>query len=148
MNTGLEHVRQLLEKTDAHVVATTRRLEVAHNLQYFAEQGKEDRLTIVALDLEDEGSIQVQLVTTFLGYGFPNGMFWYVLACFTGVHGSNPPVNVVNLSLRYTTVPLTTSHTLSTACHRLMPACAHQVLASGLPSYGPLICKLSRAVTD
>lgn len=56
---GLEHVRQFLEKTDVNVVATVRCLELAHNLQYFAEQGKEDRLTIVAMDLEDENSIKV-----------------------------------------------------------------------------------------
>ena len=79
------------------MVATTRRLEVAHNLQYFAEQGKEDRLTVVALNLEDEGSIQVQLVM-FLrsqarqtGHCSTDGMFWYVSVCFTGVHGTHLP---------------------------------------------------------
>ena len=58
---GLEHVRQFLEKTDAHVVATTRHVEAAHNLQYFVQQGKADRLMVVSLDLEDEESIQVAL---------------------------------------------------------------------------------------
>lgn len=58
---GLEHVRQFLEKTDANVVATTRCLDRAQNLQFFAEQGKEDRLMVVALDLEDEASIEVSL---------------------------------------------------------------------------------------
>ena len=61
---GLEHVRQFLEKTDAHVVATTRCVEAAQNLQYFIEQGKADRLTVVMLDLEDENSIQVLLRTS------------------------------------------------------------------------------------
>ena len=58
---GLEHVREFLEKTDAYVIATTRHVEAAHNLQYFVEQGKADRLTVVSLDLEDEESIQVAL---------------------------------------------------------------------------------------
>ncbi len=58
---GLEHVRQFLEKTQAHVVATTTNNppSQANNLRLLADQGKAHRLTVVTLDLSDESSIEV-----------------------------------------------------------------------------------------
>ena len=58
---GLEHVRQFLEKTQAHVIATTRKNPAsdASNLRLLADQGKSHRLTVVTLDLSDESSIKV-----------------------------------------------------------------------------------------
>ncbi len=58
---GLEHVRQFLEKTQAHVVATTTKSppSEANNLRLLADQGKSHRLTVVTLDLSDESSIKV-----------------------------------------------------------------------------------------
>ena len=58
---GLEHVRQFLEKTDAHVVATTTKdpPSKANNLRLLADQGKGHRLTVVSLDLSKESSIKV-----------------------------------------------------------------------------------------
>lgn len=60
---GLEHVRQFLEKSDAHVVATTTKSppSEAHNLKLLKDQGKGHRLTVVTLDLSNESSIKVGL---------------------------------------------------------------------------------------
>ena len=60
---GLEHVRQFLEKSDAHVVATTTKSppSEAHNLKLLKDQGKGHRLTVVTLDLSKESSIKVGL---------------------------------------------------------------------------------------
>ena len=60
---GLEHVRQFLEKSDAHVVATTTKdpPSEAHNLKLLKDQGKGHRLTVVTLNLSDESSIKVGL---------------------------------------------------------------------------------------
>lgn len=59
---GLEHVRQFLEKTDVHVVATTTKApSEAKNLMLFKDQGKGHRLTIITLNLSDESSIKVGL---------------------------------------------------------------------------------------
>lgn len=57
---GLEHVRQFLEKTQAHVVATTTKSppSEANNLKLLADQGKSHRLTVGTLDLSDESSIK------------------------------------------------------------------------------------------
>lgn len=63
---GLEHVRQFLEKTDAHVIATTtiNPPSAAKNLKLLQDQGKGDRLTVITLDLSDESSIKVGLGIT------------------------------------------------------------------------------------
>lgn len=56
---GLEHARQFLEKTKAHVVCTVRKSSTIKHLQAFEEQGRSHRLLIVELDTTDEKSIQV-----------------------------------------------------------------------------------------
>ncbi|KAL3158101.1 hypothetical protein ABBQ32_011704 [Trebouxia sp. C0010 RCD-2024] len=55
---GLEHARQFLEKTNAHVVCTVRKTSAVHHLQAFRDQGRSDRLLVVELDTTDESSIQ------------------------------------------------------------------------------------------
>lgn len=56
---GLEHARQFLEKTKAHVVCTVRKSSTIKHLQAFEEQGHKHRITIVELDTSDESSIKV-----------------------------------------------------------------------------------------
>lgn len=57
---GLEHARQFLEKTRAHVVCTVRKSSAVKHLQAFKEQGHSHRLLMVELDTMDEKSIQVK----------------------------------------------------------------------------------------
>ena len=57
---GLEHARQFLEKTKAHVVCTVRKSSTIAHLQAFQEQGHSHRISIVELDTSDEDSIQVR----------------------------------------------------------------------------------------
>lgn len=55
---GLEFVRQLLDSTESHVVATARDPQKADALTALVKQ-KPDRLKLVALDTGDESSIKV-----------------------------------------------------------------------------------------
>lgn len=57
---GLEHARQFLEKTKAHVVCTVRKSSAVKHLQAFEEQGHSHRLLMVELDTMDESSIEVE----------------------------------------------------------------------------------------
>ena len=55
---GLEFVRQLLDSTESHVVATARDPQKADALTALVKQ-QPDRLKLVALDTGDEKSIKV-----------------------------------------------------------------------------------------
>ncbi len=55
---GLEFVRQLLQSTESHVVATARDPQKADSLTALAKQ-QPNRLKLVALDTGDESSIKV-----------------------------------------------------------------------------------------
>ncbi len=55
---GLEFVRQLLQSTESHVVATARDPKKADSLTALAKQ-QPNRLKLVALDTGDESSIKV-----------------------------------------------------------------------------------------
>lgn len=55
---GLEFVRQLLDSTESHVVATARDPQKADALTALVKQ-QPDRLKLVALDTGDESSIKV-----------------------------------------------------------------------------------------
>jgi len=55
---GLEFVRQLLDTTESHVVATARDPQKADSLTALAKQ-QPNRLKLVALDTGDESSIKV-----------------------------------------------------------------------------------------
>ena len=55
---GLEYVKQVLETTDSHVVATARNPQKSDALTGLSRQ-YQDRLKLVTLDTEDEASIKV-----------------------------------------------------------------------------------------
>ena len=55
---GLEHVRQFLEKTKAHIIVTVRKESNINHLRAFAKQGHSKRFTLVYVDTSDESSIQ------------------------------------------------------------------------------------------
>ena len=62
---GLEFVRQLLDTTESHVVATARNPQKAESLTALAKQ-QPDRLTLIALDTGDESSIKVVFTMAML----------------------------------------------------------------------------------
>ena len=80
---GLEHVRQFLEKSDAHVVATTTKSppSEARNLQLLKDQGKGHRLTVVTLNLSDESSIKVDLNVTSWSQDEARYLTFHVAGC-------------------------------------------------------------------
>ena len=57
---GLEFVKQILETTESHVVATARSPQKSEALTGLSSQ-HEKRLKLVALDTEDEASIKVRV---------------------------------------------------------------------------------------
>lgn len=60
---GLEYVKQLLQTTDSHVVATARNPHKTDALTALAKQHS-DRLKLVVLDTADEDSIKVMHADT------------------------------------------------------------------------------------
>ena len=72
---GLEHARQFLEKTKAHVVCTVRKSSTTKHLQAFDQQGHGHRLSIVELDTSDESSIQVSQRVEVLRFASPHHFF-------------------------------------------------------------------------
>lgn len=63
---GLEHVRQFLEKTKAHIIVTVRKSSDTQHLTAFARQGHGKRFTLVHVDASDESSIEVRAAQRLL----------------------------------------------------------------------------------
>ena len=60
---GLEYVKQILETTESHVVATARNPQKSDALTRLSKQ-YEERLKLVTLDTEDESSIKVLVLAS------------------------------------------------------------------------------------
>ena len=66
---GLEYVKQILETTESHVVATARNPQKSDALTGLSKQ-YDKRLKLVTLDTEDESSIKVVILASCWGSAF------------------------------------------------------------------------------
>ena len=77
---GLEYVKQILETTESHVVATARNPQKSDALNDLSKQ-YEKRLKLVTLDTEDESSIKVLVFASWRAAHTRSRLFQACLLC-------------------------------------------------------------------